>query len=150
MLKETNEPGLLDMACDHSGCFNVYRWRVVYGWPKGWVETEVFGQYPQHFCPRHRDRTPPAEPTLVEIPGRPRRLKILRITDTCLLELLMQQAILAEVTEDSIPADTRIADVRWDGFRQCVELLLESDEFPEVPEGNAVLAIVPVYRRVVW
>jgi hypothetical protein len=77
-----------------------------------------------------------------------RRYRILRITSQLFVSLFtkgLHPGYL--VTQEAIPDDTRIRNVRL-GWPDYVELVLESDEFAEVREGEALPHLTPVIERV--
>lgn len=51
------------------------------------------------------------------------------------------------IVQGQIPADTCILDAKWDAFNQQLQLLLASEEFPEVPNDQSVPYLNPVYQR---
>jgi hypothetical protein len=50
------------------------------------------------------------------------------------------------LARDHLPADARVVDCRMDGDGWRFVLVVESAEFPEVPEGAEPPAIEPTFR----
>jgi hypothetical protein len=73
-------------------------------------------------------------------------LKILKITPELLADLLVHPGVCAQ-SQEGLPPDLRIAEVRWDPDYQHINLIVESASFPEVPPGNQLLVISPTFHR---
>jgi hypothetical protein len=78
-----------------------------------------------------------------------RRRKILRLSVPGFLAMVRGAFPPAEVIADPVPADARVVDVRlapW-GLPETLEVLLESDAFDPVPDGEVYPVLSPMYRR---
>jgi len=76
-----------------------------------------------------------------------RRYRILRITSQLFVGLFTKgQHPAYLVTREALPDDTRIRNVRL-GWPDYVELVLESEQFDEVREGEPVPNLTPVIER---
>jgi hypothetical protein len=77
-----------------------------------------------------------------------RRYRILRITSELFVGLFTKgQHPAYLVTQEAIPDDACIRNVRL-GWPDYVELVLESEEFDEVIEGQPIPVLTPVIDRV--
>ena len=80
-----------------------------------------------------------------------RRRKVLRFADSLLVQLF-SKGIHApyEVIRDALPDDARIVDLRFDAFHQpghnTLMLLVESEQFEEVEEGNPYPELCPMMQ----
>jgi hypothetical protein len=78
-----------------------------------------------------------------------RRRKTLTISCGLVADLFRDgESCRYRVTDDGLPADARVVDAKFDGFRDEVQLLIESDEFEPVPDGQPWPAICPMMRVV--
>jgi hypothetical protein len=77
-----------------------------------------------------------------------RRFRLLRITSELFVGLFtkgLHPGYL--VTKEPIPDDARIRNVRL-GWPDYVELVLESEEFEDLKEGDPIPSMTPVIERV--
>jgi len=77
--------------------------------------------------------------------------RILRISGRALVDMLGPGKSPYEVIEDGLPQDTRIVNAAF-SFRYTHDadeavLKLESDEWPDTPEGQRIEEIIPMMRR---
>lgn len=59
----------------------------------------------------------------------------IQMTGHALISLLSNPERLYQVTENPLPKDSRLIDIVRDSLRNCYWLVVESDEYPEIPEG---------------
>jgi hypothetical protein len=77
-----------------------------------------------------------------------RRFRILRITPELFIGLFTQGLHPGYlIFREAIPDGARIRNVRL-GWPDSVELVLESDEFEEVTDGDPIPLLTPVIERV--
>jgi hypothetical protein len=76
------------------------------------------------------------------------RRKIFNITADAIIQLFSAGVHRPyRVVRDPLPADSRIVDCRFNGFdRNVVSILIESSEFPQVPEGQLFPPINPLLQ----
>lgn len=76
------------------------------------------------------------------------RLRILRISAELFLELFKQGTHPGyNVAINAIPDNTRIVNVRF-GWPECIEMLLESEEFDPVNDGEVIPYLSPTVERI--
>jgi hypothetical protein len=77
-----------------------------------------------------------------------RKVKQLMVSTELLLQLLGPHPACGAVSvvSDGIPADAEIRSIRLNFLVDTVELLLASEDFPEVPPGEAIPFLCPIYR----
>lgn len=72
-----------------------------------------------------------------------RRVRMLRISSEMLKTLFGPgKHSVYTVVEDALPTDALLINVRY-GWPYNVDLLFESPEFPEVPEGAEIPELIP-------
>jgi hypothetical protein len=52
-----------------------------------------------------------------------------------------------KIEKDTLPADARVIDIKYNAFDQTIDVLIESDKFEEIMPGNKFLHIMPVATR---
>ena len=76
-----------------------------------------------------------------------RRRKVMNVTTSIMADLFHGGLPRTfDVISDAIPKDTKIIDVKFNGFNDVITFLLESDQFDEVPLGEKIPEITPVLR----
>jgi len=71
------------------------------------------------------------------------RRKVLRIASQFLPMLLNQGFHAYRVVSDSLPSDARVVNCMMNFNLHSFSLLIESESFPEVPEGESYPEICP-------
>lgn len=74
-----------------------------------------------------------------------RRCKVIEVSTHFLADHFSAGVKHFEVTDDAIPKDGTIVGVQFDGFG-TIKLLVESEEFPPVPEGMPYPTLSPQMR----
>jgi hypothetical protein len=64
------------------------------------------------------------------------KLKKLQMSGQAIMTILSNPDHAYQVTQHHLPKDSRVIDIVRDSLRQCYWMAIESDEFPEVPEGS--------------
>lgn len=78
-----------------------------------------------------------------------RHVRRLFITDSLLLNVLrgdLAPGLLIPV-DDPVPPDARVLDVRHDSWTQSLQLLIESETFSPVADGEVIPELRPTFRR---
>lgn len=77
-----------------------------------------------------------------------KRVKILPLSPWALVEMLKPGRHAWEVTANPLPADAEIVRFHYDHNTDCFWLVLQSDIFPEVPEGDQLMRLpLPIIRN---
>jgi hypothetical protein len=77
-----------------------------------------------------------------------RRLGLVNISPELLAQVMKDGTGLIEVTANPLPSDARIVDAKWSFDKQCIELIVESESFPELSEGDHVTPLpLPRFKR---
>src|SRR5262245_17709505 len=75
------------------------------------------------------------------------RVRIMRVSQVLFLELFKQGDHPAyRVIDNAIPDGARVVNCRF-GWPECIEILIESEYFDEVPEGGVIPYISPLCER---
>ena len=79
---------------------------------------------------------------------RASKVKRLQISPELLFELFTAGPHLGgySVVEDAVPADAKLINVRH-GWPNQIELLIESEEFPEIEDGEKIPLFRPLVQR---
>ena len=63
------------------------------------------------------------------------RRKVFQISNTFFSDLFTTESEHRYKILSGLPKDSRIVDVRYDGFDNCTKFLVESEEFDVIKEG---------------
>lgn len=80
----------------------------------------------------------PLEPIPEPDDGGSRRLMVYRYSAQLLMNLAVAPGCLIRVVQCPMPADAQRRQIAYDAAHDCFAVLVESAEFPAVPEGNHV------------
>lgn len=75
-----------------------------------------------------------------------RRIKVLRISGAMLFGIFGEGDRAYRVMKDGIPPDAKVVFAEWDFLASELHVLLESEQFPETPTGQAYPELCPVFH----
>lgn len=71
--------------------------------------------------------------------------KIFNISLPLFVELFETGKAKNFIVEDGFPKDSRIIDIKYDGFVNIISICVENDGFDEIPQGGQL----PIHRGII-